>query len=115
MHGHFTSLFYSSSCTICEPLHLHLRQNYNVVFFKSEVLNREIFDTLYEDKVLVERWRNEYNHQRLHSALGYRPTRPRGRHTTGYGYKTSRRYNNENIDELTNLKSGLNFRGRSKT
>jgi transposase InsO family protein len=39
---------------------------------RDEVLNREIFDTLYEAKVLVERWRNEYNHKRPHSALGYR-------------------------------------------
>ncbi len=43
---------------------------------RDEVLNREIFDTLHEAKVLVERWRNEYNHKRLHSALGYRPPAP---------------------------------------
>jgi len=43
---------------------------------RDEVLNREIFDTLYEAKVLVERWRNEYNHKRPHSALGYRPPVP---------------------------------------
>ena len=40
---------------------------------RDEVLNREIFDTLHEAKVLVERWRNEYNHKRPHSAIGYRP------------------------------------------
>ena len=40
---------------------------------RDEVLNREIFDTLHKAKVLVERWRNEYNHKRPHSALGYRP------------------------------------------
>jgi len=34
-------------------------------------LNREVFDTLREAKVLVERWRREYNHTRLHSSLGY--------------------------------------------
>ena len=43
---------------------------------RDEVLNREIFDTLYEAKVLVERWRNAYNHKRPHSALGYRPPVP---------------------------------------
>ena len=43
---------------------------------RDEVLNREIFDTLWEVKVLVERWRNEYNHLRPHSALGYRPPAP---------------------------------------
>ncbi len=29
---------------------------------RDEVLNREIFNTVHEAKVLVERWRNEYNH-----------------------------------------------------
>ena len=43
---------------------------------RDEVLNREVFDTLLEAKVLVERWRREYNHIRPHSALGYRPTAP---------------------------------------
>ena len=43
---------------------------------RDEVLNREIFDTLHEAKVLVERWRNEYNHKRPHSPLGYRPPAP---------------------------------------
>ena len=43
---------------------------------RDAMLNREIFDTLWEAKVLVERWRNEYNHLRPHSALGYRPPAP---------------------------------------
>ena len=43
---------------------------------RVEVLNREVFDTLLEAKVLVERWRREYNHIRPHSALGYRPPAP---------------------------------------
>ena len=43
---------------------------------RDEMLNREIFDTVGEAKVLVERWRNEYNHIRPHSALGYRPPAP---------------------------------------
>ena len=43
---------------------------------RDEVLNREIFDTLLEAKVLVERWRREYNHIRPHSALGYHPPAP---------------------------------------
>ena len=43
---------------------------------RNEVLNREVFDTLLEAKVLVERWRREYNHIRPHSALGYRPPAP---------------------------------------
>ncbi len=34
------------------------------------------FYTLAEAKVLIERWREEYNTFRPHSALGYRPTAP---------------------------------------
>ncbi len=29
--------------------------------FRDELLNCEIFDTLFEAKVLIERWRKEYN------------------------------------------------------
>lgn len=44
--------------------------------FRAELLNRELFDTLLEAKVLIERWRQEYNTFRPHSALGYRPPAP---------------------------------------
>ncbi len=40
---------------------------------EAEVLNVEIFDTLLEAKVLIERWRQHYNHVRPHSSLGYKP------------------------------------------
>ena len=43
---------------------------------RDELLNGEIFDTLWEAKVLTERWRKEYNQQRPHSSLGYRPPAP---------------------------------------
>ena len=43
---------------------------------RDELLNREIFDTLLEAKVLVERWRTEYNQVRPHSSLGYLPPAP---------------------------------------
>ncbi len=43
---------------------------------RDEVLNVEIFDTLLEARVLIERWRREYNHVRPHSSLGYRPPAP---------------------------------------
>lgn len=43
---------------------------------RDELLNREIFYTLQEAQVLIERWRNEYNHFRPHSSLGYRPPAP---------------------------------------
>ena len=43
---------------------------------RDELLNGEIFYTLWEAQVLVERWRKEYNQVRPHSALGYRPPAP---------------------------------------
>ena len=43
---------------------------------RDELLEREIFDTLLEAKVLIERWRREYNTVRPHSSLGYRPPAP---------------------------------------
>jgi len=43
---------------------------------RDEVLNVEIFDTLLEAKVLIERWRQHYNHVRPHSSLGYKPPAP---------------------------------------
>jgi len=42
----------------------------------DELLDREVFDTLHEAKVLIERWRIQYNTIRPHSALGYRPPAP---------------------------------------
>ncbi len=44
--------------------------------FRAELLDRELFDTLLEAQVLIERWRHEYNTFRPHSALGYRPPAP---------------------------------------
>jgi len=43
---------------------------------RDELLEREIFDSVWEAQVLVERWRHEYNTVRPHSALGYRPPAP---------------------------------------
>jgi len=43
---------------------------------RDELLDREIFDTLLEAKVLTERWRQEYITVRPHSSLGYRPPAP---------------------------------------
>jgi len=43
---------------------------------RDELLNREIFTTLFEAKVLIEQWRQEYNHIRPHSSLGYQPPAP---------------------------------------
>ena len=43
---------------------------------RDELLNTEIFHTLKEAKVLIERWRQHYNTIRPHSSLGYRPPAP---------------------------------------
>jgi len=43
---------------------------------RDELLNREIFTTLDEARVLIEQWRREYNQVRPHSALGYQPPAP---------------------------------------
>ena len=40
---------------------------------RDELLNRDVFTTLMEAKVLIEDWRQEYNTVRPHSALRYRP------------------------------------------
>ena len=38
---------------------------------RDECLNREIFGSLEEARVVIEQWRLEYNGQRPHSSLGY--------------------------------------------
>ena len=43
---------------------------------RDELLDREIFYTLWEAQVLVEDWRRTYNQVRPHSSLGYRPPAP---------------------------------------
>jgi hypothetical protein len=43
---------------------------------RDELLNGEIFTTLREAQVLIERWRRHYNAVRPHSSLGYRPPAP---------------------------------------
>jgi transposase InsO family protein len=44
--------------------------------FRDELLNREIFDTVLEARIITERWRKEYNTKRPHSSLGYLPPAP---------------------------------------
>jgi transposase InsO family protein len=43
---------------------------------RDELLNAEVFADVHEAKALAARWRQEYNHHRPHSSLGYKP--PRG-------------------------------------
>jgi transposase InsO family protein len=44
--------------------------------FRDELLNGEIFYSLREAQILIEKWRRHYNTIRPHSALGYRPPAP---------------------------------------
>jgi len=41
--------------------------------FRDEILNRQVFYSVREAKVIVEDWRLEYNNHRPHSSLGYVP------------------------------------------
>ena len=43
---------------------------------RDECLNREIFGSLKEARVVIEQWRLYYNAERPHSSLGYRAPAP---------------------------------------
>ncbi len=43
---------------------------------RDELLDRELFTTLHEAQILIERWRVHYNTRRPHSSLGYKPPAP---------------------------------------
>ena len=43
---------------------------------RDELLNGEIFYSLKEAQVVIEKWRKHYNTVRPHSSLGYRPPAP---------------------------------------
>ena len=50
------------------------KQCYIAIFhdkLRDEFLNREIFHSLAEAKILLEGWRKEYTEERIHSSLGY--------------------------------------------
>ena len=57
---------------------------------RDQFLNGELFYTLREAKVILERWRKHYNHERPHSALGYRPPAPEAFHPRGADSATLR-------------------------
>ena len=44
--------------------------------FRDELLNGEIFYTLQEAQIIIEKWRRHYNTKRPHGSLGYRPPAP---------------------------------------
>ena len=58
---------------------------------RDEFLDRELFYTLEEARVLTEMWRQDYNHVRPHSALGFRPPAPVARLLAEVGSATLRR------------------------
>ena len=60
---------------------------------RDELLDREVFDTLLEAKVLVERWRQMYNTIRPHSSLGYRPPAPEATQPCSFASATPQRTN----------------------
>ncbi len=43
---------------------------------RDELINREVFTTLLEAKILIEDWRKHNSEFRTHSSLGYRPPAP---------------------------------------
>ncbi len=43
---------------------------------RDELLNGEIFDNMLEARIVIEQWRQHYNHVRPHSSLGYKPPAP---------------------------------------
>ena len=59
----------------CSPWENGYNESFNGKL-RDALLNAEIFDTLLEAKVLIERWRCHYNTVRPPSSLGYRPPAP---------------------------------------
>ncbi len=67
---------------------------------RDELLNGEIFYTLREAQVLIERWRHTYNTVRPHSALQYRPPAPETIQTS-HPWLTPAHRETENYQTLT--------------
>jgi putative transposase len=64
---------------------------------RDELLNGEIFYTLTEAQVMIERWRQHYNTIRPHSALGYRPPAPKAILHPLWGQVTPQGQNHETL------------------
>ena len=50
---------------------------------RDECLNREIFGSLWEARVVIEQWRLDYNAERPHTSLGYQTPAEFGGRTIG--------------------------------
>ena len=78
----------------------------------DELLDGEIFDTLLEAQVLVERWRRYYNTVKPHSSLGYRP--PGGATALGSGPRFARPCAQGCVGRPKyHIETGITCRGRS--
>ena len=75
---------------------------------RDELLNREIFYTLEEARVLIEGWRKEYNQVRPHSALGYRPPAPQAMQVISLAAPLA-----GSLGGYTKIRSGTDFGGWS--
>jgi len=64
---------------------------------RDELLNREVFDTLLEAKVLIERWRRTYNTVRPHSSLGYRAPAPESLQPCSFASATPQQTNEAGV------------------
>lgn len=79
--------------------------------FRDELLNREIFGSLLEAKIVIGQWREEYNGERPHSSLGNktpnefaRTARACTRFRSGFALPTSRAgIQNNNINHAAAL------------
>ena len=67
--------FLGMALTSLVPVQSHIHPG-PILPEQLELLNGELFYTLQEARVIVEGWRQHYNTQRPHSALGYRPPAP---------------------------------------
>ena len=54
----------------------YFKASQEIIRFRDELLNGEIFYSLREAQIIIEEWRKHYNTKRPHSALGYRPPAP---------------------------------------
>ena len=66
-----------------QPLYIQPRSPWENGYCESfngkmryKLLNREIFFSLLEAQVIIERWRKHYNTKRPHSSLVYKPPAP---------------------------------------
>ena len=69
---------------------------------RDECLNRELFGSLLEARIILESWRNEYNDQRPHSSLGYQTPSEYARSASDIGLQSASGLLASNIATRTN-------------